>query len=163
LVIGQLRQASEGVKEKLLCGHLLLCQHLLSCSYSTSPFVCPSTKVSPMHHRVPIQMGTHSQDSFTGFLSKKGTHSQDSFTGFLFTRELIHKIHSQGSSSQQYMFYNHSTHVPQQRTRRTALIQSWGFHFNSCFHYYMISQLINKSKFRSTNSSSPCLQPQHCK
>jgi hypothetical protein len=90
LVIRQLRQASEGVKEKLLCGHLLLCQHLLSCSYSTSHFVCPSTKVSPMHHRVPIQTGTHSQDSFTGFLSKwelihKGTHSQDSFTGFLFT------------------------------------------------------------------------------
>ena len=98
----------------------------------------------------------------TGFLSKG-----NSFTRLIhrvtLQRELIHKIHSQGSSSQQYMFYIHSTHVPQKRTRRTALIQSWSSHMDSCFHHYMISQLINKSKFRSTNSSSPCLQPQRRK
>jgi hypothetical protein len=166
LVIGQLRRASEGVKEKLLCGHLLLCQHLLSCSYSISPIVRPSTKVSLISHKTHSQgsspKGTQSQDSFTGFLSKG-----NSFTRIIhrvtLQRELIHKIHSQGSSSQQYMFYIHSTHVPQKRTRRTALIQSWSSQVDSCFHHYMISQLINKSKFRSTNSSSPCLQPQSSK
>jgi hypothetical protein len=102
LVIGQLRQASEGVKEKLLCGHLLLCQHLLSCSYSISPIVRPSTKVSLICHKTHSQgsspKGTQSQDSFTGFLSKG-----NSFTRIIhrvpFQRELIHKNHSQGYSS----------------------------------------------------------------
>ena len=73
------------------------------------------------------------------------------FTGFLSTRKLIHMIHSHGSYPQHYMFYIQSTWVPyskeqpknKQGTRRTALIQSWSSHFNSCFHHYMISQLIN--------------------
>ena len=51
MVIGRLCRASEGVKEKPLCWHLLLCQHLPSCSYSTSPIVRPSTKVSPPRHK----------------------------------------------------------------------------------------------------------------
>ena len=58
-------------------------------------------------------------------LSQLGSYclpNENDFTWFLSTRELIHKIHSHGSSSQQYMFYIQSTQVPQQRTRRTALI-----------------------------------------
>ena len=75
-----------------------------------------------------LQMGTISQGS-----SPQG--------------KLIHMIHSHGSYPQHYMFYIQSTWVPQhQRTRRTALIQAWSSHFNSCFHHYMISQLI-KNQF----------------
>ena len=88
MVIGRLRQASEGVKEKPLCWHLLLCQHLPSCSYSISPFVRPSTKVSPMRHAsselgsycvtarhssVRVACRATNGNSFTWFLSTNST------------------------------------------------------------------------------------------
>ena len=143
MVIGKLRRASEGVKEKPLCWHLLLCQHLLSCSYSTSPIVRPSTKVSPPRHEdsrlVTARFVSHAELQMRTISHGSSQHG-NSFTRFI----------SHGSSSQQYMFYIHSTQVQhqedpknKQRTRRTALIRSWSSHSIHVLHYYMFSQLIN--------------------
>ena len=67
-------------------------------------------------------------ESFTWILVTNENYSQEPFTWFLFTT--IHVLHS---------FYTCS----KQRTRRTVLIRSWSSRFDSCFHYFMISQLIN--------------------
>jgi len=134
LVIGRLRRASEGVKEKPLC------QHLPSCGYSISPFVRPSTKVSPMRHD-SSQLGSYRLPSykwelFTWFLVTNGNYPHDSFTWFLVTT--IHVLH-------------HSTQVPQQRTiKEQAKNKEEQLSFDRgalisirVFHYFMISQLIN--------------------
>ena len=121
MVIGKLRRASEGVKEKPLCWHLLLCQHLPSCSYSISPFVRPSTKVSPLSH-ASVRICVRALIVFV-------------------PRNIIENSNRRASSCEnsiQHMFYIQSTQLHLKnnqrttkngkRTRRTALIQSWRSH-----------------------------------
>jgi hypothetical protein len=127
LVIRGLRRDEWGSEKKNHCVGTYYC---VSTYYHVATLSLLSSVLQPKF----LQKRTQSQDSFTGFLVTNGNHSQGSWLQ-------MRTIHSSGSSPQQYMFYIHSTQVPQQRTRRTALIQSWSSHINSCFHYYMISTI----------------------
>jgi hypothetical protein len=165
LVIQGLRRASEGVKQKLLCGHLL------SSAYSNSPFVCPSTKVSPSSDSVVLrasELGSHYAGTtchvllwFMWSLSAGRPHDWTVIrtNSYLHIARCIFNIRSHGSSTTSTCSTN-NLHEVFWRTRRTALIRSYIFHFDRAkfiyFHYYISSQLetYNSYKLKSSTTNS---------
>jgi hypothetical protein len=162
-----LRRTSEGVKQKLLCCRLSSWQYSKS---PNRPSVNQSFRGSRFgSHWVPVRFALRSPShncfaslflghcrmfcgkmSGSAIVSRAPTRTQNG----CITKSTYYTIYIRNSFTWfRYMFYIQSTQLhlknnkrtknDVKRTRRTALIWSWSSHFDSCFYYIMISQLIN--------------------